>query len=55
MPAFLKTASPVSNILHVNEEQTIYIQEDFGDDSLLTILEKDGHSEHVYQLFMQSL
>ena len=52
---FRKSASPVANILHINQDQTIYIQEDFGDDSLLTILEKEGHSEHVYQLFKQSL
>ena len=52
---FKKANCPVANILHVNDEQTIYIQEDFGDESLLTILEREGPSPHVYELFQQSL
>jgi aminoglycoside/choline kinase family phosphotransferase len=39
----------------VNEEETIYLQEDFGDISLLNELEQHGYNEHVYSLFKQSL
>lgn len=42
-------------ILAVNDEKTIYLQEDFGDVSLLDVLEKKGYSEETYQLFKESL
>ena len=42
-------------ILAVNDEKTIYLQEDFGDISLLNILEEKGYSEETYQLFKESL
>jgi aminoglycoside/choline kinase family phosphotransferase len=46
---------PVPEIYAVNKEGTIYIQEDFGDISLLNHLEQSGPSESVYGLFRQSL
>jgi len=46
---------PVPEIYMVNEAYTIYIQEDFGDVSLLNELEKHGHNDHVYSLFRRSL
>jgi aminoglycoside/choline kinase family phosphotransferase len=46
---------PTCNILAVNEETTIYLQEDFGDVSLLQKLETLGHVDEVYQLFKLSL
>jgi len=46
---------PVPEIFAVNTEGTIYIQEDFGDTSLLNYLEQEGASDHVYHLFKQSL
>lgn len=49
------TGAPVANVLAVNEEMDIYIQEDFGDRSLLNELEGKGFSEEVYGLFQQSL
>jgi aminoglycoside/choline kinase family phosphotransferase len=52
---FRAAGSPVPQVLAVNEEETIYIQEDFGDVSLLNELEKKGHNETVYALFQQSL
>ena len=52
---FKKAGCPVASVHLINEEETIYIQEDFGDESLLTILEGEGHSERIYQLFQQSL
>lgn len=52
---FRASGCPVPIILAVNEEQTIYIQEDFGDISLLKILEEQGHCEEVFGLFQLSL
>ncbi len=52
---FKKAGSPVPEIFCVNDDHTIYIQEDFGDVSLLNKLEKHGYTEYVYALFQQSL
>lgn len=52
---FKKAGCPVPEIYTVNEEHTIYIQQDFGDDSLLSKLEEHGEDESVYKLFQQSL
>ncbi|MBS1627479.1 MAG: phosphotransferase [Bacteroidetes bacterium] len=46
---------PVPQIFCVNAEQTIYIQEDVGTESLLNKLETAGHKEYVYTLFQKSL
>src|SRR5689334_949382 len=46
---------PVPDIFAINEEQTIYLQEDFGDESLLSKLEQHGYNEYVFGLFQQSL
>jgi len=50
-----KAGSPVPEIFCVNEDHTIYIQEDFGDVSLLNKLEEHGYTSYVYGLFQQSL
>jgi len=39
----------------VNDEQTIYIQEDVGTESLLNKLEAHGHKEYAFSLFQKSL
>ena len=52
---FRKSEAPVPEIFAINDDQSIYIQEDFGDESLLDILAKEGYTEYVYQLFQQSL
>ena len=52
---FRERGCPVPEIYFVNEAFTIYFQEDFGDLSLLTELEQQGHNEPVYALFQQSL
>ncbi|MBS1663544.1 MAG: phosphotransferase [Bacteroidetes bacterium] len=52
---FLARGCPVPAIYAVNEANTIYLQEDFGDTSLLNELEKQGHNDAVYALFQQSL
>jgi aminoglycoside/choline kinase family phosphotransferase len=52
---FQQNNLPVANILAVNDEATAYLQEDFGDISLLKILESEGFTDHVYSLFRKSL
>lgn len=52
---FKKAWCPVPEIYIVNENKTIYLQQDMGDTSLLDILEVEGHSGHVYSLFQKSL
>jgi len=46
---------PVPEIFCLNDNGTIYLQEDFGDESLLNRLEKLGHVEEVKNLFKESL
>ena len=46
---------PVPVIHCVNDDDTIYIQQDLGTESLLNKLEKHGHGDYVYGLFEQSL
>ena len=46
---------PVPNIFAVNEDLTIYIQEDLGTASLLNELEAYGHNDFVYTLFCKSI
>ncbi len=46
---------PVPQIFTISDDRTIYLQEDFGDVSLLNILEESGNTSEVYQLFKESL
>jgi aminoglycoside/choline kinase family phosphotransferase len=52
---FKQNGAPVPEILIINEDQTIYIQEDFGDLNLLNVLEEKGQTLEVYELFKKSL
>ena len=52
---FKKSNAPVPEILKVNKEKTIYIQQDLGDDSLLSKLEFHGRTPYMYNLFQKSL
>ncbi|MFZ6023515.1 MAG: RapZ C-terminal domain-containing protein [Bacteroidota bacterium] len=52
---FKNAGLPVPEILGVNADNTIYIQEDLGTESLLNQLEKYGHTDQPYQLFQKSL
>jgi aminoglycoside/choline kinase family phosphotransferase len=52
---FKSKLCPVPEILAVNLSGTVYLQEDFGDISLLNCLELEGPNDHVYNLFRQSL
>ena len=44
---FRSQGCPVPEIFAINEAYTIYIQEDFGDQSLLKELEKEGHNDRL--------
>ncbi len=52
---FKKSDNPVPEIYKINAEQTLYIQQDFGEVSLLNELEEHGLNDYVYGLFQQSL
>jgi aminoglycoside/choline kinase family phosphotransferase len=52
---FRAKGCPVPQIFTINESYTIYLQEDFGNLSLLGELEKQGHSDHAYSFFQKSL
>ena len=52
---FRKKDLPVAKILAVNDTLTAYLQEDFGDRSLLHILEGKKFTDEVYFLFKRSL
>jgi aminoglycoside/choline kinase family phosphotransferase len=52
---FRTSDCPVPEIYAVNDNHTIYIQEDFGDVSLLNKLEQYGYTDYVYDLFKKSL
>jgi len=52
---FQNARLPMPEIFAVNEEKTIYIQEDLGTDSLLDKLEQHGHNEYTYSLYQQTL
>jgi aminoglycoside/choline kinase family phosphotransferase len=52
---FKKRALHVPEILAVSYNKTIYLQEDFGNTSLLNILEEKGFTTEVYGLFKESL
>ena len=44
-----------AKIFCVNDDKSIYIQEDFGNISLLDKLEQHGYTDEVYSLYKQSL
>jgi hypothetical protein len=46
---------PVPEILHVDEKKTLYIQTDFGDSSLFHIMQKEGFTPSVKELFRKTL
>ena len=52
---FKQYGIPVPEIYAVNDDDTIYIQQDFGDISLLNKLEQWGHTPPVLRLFEQTL
>ncbi len=52
---FKKKNLSTAKILCINSEKDIYIQEDFGDVSLLNKLEEQGYVQTVYDLYKESL
>jgi aminoglycoside/choline kinase family phosphotransferase len=52
---FKSVGAPVPSVFVINEEQTIYIQEDFGNVCLLDILEAKGKTEEVKKLYKKTL
>jgi aminoglycoside/choline kinase family phosphotransferase len=52
---FSNAGLPVPAILAVNEDDTLYIQQDLGTESLLNKLESNGHGDYAYGLFQKSL
>jgi aminoglycoside/choline kinase family phosphotransferase len=52
---FNKKKLAVPEILAISDDKMFYLQEDFGDITLLNHLEKDGFTENVYDLFKKSL
>ncbi|HEU4472113.1 MAG TPA: RNase adapter RapZ [Flavisolibacter sp.] len=45
----------VPSVLAMNDDRTVYLQKDFGDISLLNVLEEKGFTPEVYALFRESL
>jgi aminoglycoside/choline kinase family phosphotransferase len=52
---FKKAGLPMPPIYSVNEEKTMYLQEDLGTESLLDKLEKNGHIDYTYSLYQETL
>jgi aminoglycoside/choline kinase family phosphotransferase len=52
---FKERGIPVPQIFSLSEDKTLYLQEDFGDVSLLNLLEAKGLTQEVYDLFRSSL
>ena len=52
---FAAKGLPVPRLLAVSNDKTAYLQQDFGDTSLLNVLEKEGFTDDVYNLFRESL
>jgi RNase adapter protein RapZ len=45
----------VPGIYAISDDETIYLQEDLGDISLLSVIEEKGFTDEVYELLRQSL
>lgn len=52
---FGKKRLPVPEIFAVNFDETVYLQQDFGDVSLLNVLESKGRTPDSYRFFRESL
>jgi aminoglycoside/choline kinase family phosphotransferase len=52
---FAGIGAPVPEVLAINETGNIYLQQDFGNQSLLNMLEAQGTSAAVYSLYQHSL
>lgn len=52
---FFEKGLHVPEIIAVSYDKTVYLQEDFGDLSLMKVLEEKGYTPEVYALFKESL
>jgi len=52
---FFKQQLTVANIHAISDDRMFYLQEDFGDISLIDRLESEGYSDEIYNLFQKSL
>ena len=52
---FIKKNIPVPKIFIASENGKLYLQEDLGNISLLSVLEKEGFSDHVFSLYTQTV
>lgn len=52
---FTERHLPVPQVLAVNDDRTVYLQEDLGDTSLLDVIEAKGFTPEVYELFRKTL
>lgn len=52
---FFDKQLPVANILAISDDRMFYLQEDFGDISLIDRLESEGYTDDIYSLFKKSL
>lgn len=52
---FFAQQLPVANIYTVSDDRMFYLQQDFGNISLIDRLESEGYSKPVYDLFKKSL
>lgn len=52
---FIEKGLPVPKVLCINESRTIYVQQDLGNTTLLNVLETEGPTDAVKNLFKESL
>ena len=52
---FFKKQLPVPEIYSISNDKMFYLQEDFGDISVSSQLDKEGHTDEMYDLFKLSL
>jgi aminoglycoside/choline kinase family phosphotransferase len=52
---FFRQQLPVANIYTISDDCMFYLQEDFGDVSLIDRLESEGYTDDIYNLFQKSL
>jgi aminoglycoside/choline kinase family phosphotransferase len=52
---FIEKHLPVANIYAISDDRKYYLQEDYGNVSLINRLESEGYTEEIYGLFKLSL
>ena len=52
---FFKKQLPIPEIYAISDDKMFYLQQDFGDVSVSSRLDKEGYTDEVYDLFKLSL